>query len=159
MDVEKYELEEKIVRLIRQTRLKMPDVVRAFEQYPESLVRSTVIGLMSGPLELDGERFIAWRKSNDVPAVQGSEPVVPPLQRNRDGDPDLQLLRKGRRGLQVRAKAKPFKVKAPKPEIFWVGTKSGTICVTSSRKKDVIAWKKAFGASVWKATTTYVKDD
>ena len=60
---ERSELEDRIRRLICQTRLRMPDIVRAFDHYPEREVRSTVIGMVDGgPLELDGERYIAIRR-------------------------------------------------------------------------------------------------
>lgn len=39
--------------------------------------------------------------------------------------------------------------------MHYVATKSGKICASSVRKIDMIAWKRAFGATVWKATTTY----
>lgn len=50
---------------------------------------------------------------------------------------------------------KPYKVQRPKNQVHYVATKSGVICATSGRKIDMIAWKRAFGATVWKATTTY----
>lgn len=52
---------------------------------------------------------------------------------------------------------KKFKVKRPSVPIYYVATKDGDICHQTESKMDVIAWKKAFGASVWKATTKFRK--
>lgn len=60
------ELEEKIVRLVRQKRLHVPDIVRAFDpDYKESEVRRAVMSLVNGPLWLDYDRYIAVRPAGE----------------------------------------------------------------------------------------------
>lgn len=49
-------------------------------------------------------------------------------------------------------KKKPFKVPRPKIPAYYIATKNGEICYQSDTKKAVVAWKLAFGASIWKVT-------
>lgn len=54
-------------------------------------------------------------------------------------------------------KEKKFKVARPAVPDYYVATKSGVICHQTESKLDAIAWKQAFGATVWKATTIFRK--
>lgn len=54
-------------------------------------------------------------------------------------------------------KKKKFKVQRPVVADYYVATKSGVICHQTDSKLDAIAWKQAFGATVYKATTTFRK--
>lgn len=44
------------------------------------------------------------------------------------------------------------RTKRPKIEPYYVATKDGQICYQSEERKAVVAWKLAFGASIWKVT-------
>ena len=50
-----------------------------------------------------------------------------------------------------------FKVTAPKVKPYFVATKSGVIQHSTYSLKDAVAWKKAFGATIWKAKTVFTK--
>jgi len=53
--------------------------------------------------------------------------------------------------------APTFKVKKPRARPYFVATKSGEVCHSTYSLKDAVAWKKAFGATVWKVTMTFTK--